>query len=396
MSRLTDLHRAARKAAARILGRGNASPTSPGLAPDRDYGYPFTWYEELRRTGTVHFVPQWDCWVIVGYDQVKRALAEPAVFSSRHPRMLQVDPVLIGNDAPGHTAIRRIMAHHFSAAALARRAALVERTAEDLLRPLVQGHDLDVVSGFATPLAWAVAREIIGFDAEALESFKEPTRRSQGSTDLLYDLMTGPLAAAAGRSGLYHDLRGAQGGSLDDDAARSLVKLVWIAGTVETERAVGSAVLLLLENPEVQARLGGDPGLVPRFVTEALRIRPPEHVVLRRTTAPVDIGGTTIPADASVHLCLAAANRDPAYFPDPAALRLDRPRAAHMAFGGGAHRCIGAALAHSQLTIAIRTLLQLAPRFQAVQPLADVCYAPSPPFQHIERLMIRGPGLLSK
>jgi cytochrome P450 len=112
-------------------------------------------------------------------------------------------------------------------------------------------------------------------------------------------------------------------------------------------------------------------------------------MVPRLTTAAAEIGGATIPPGAEVLLCLAAANRDPARFPEPAALRLGRSPAANLSFGGGAHRCIGAALARSQVSIALGELFRAAPEFRAAEPLAAVRYAPGAPFNQLERLVIR-------
>jgi len=334
----------------------------------------FAYYEQLRRGGPVHHLPEHDSWIVLGFDEVQRALADPARFSSHTPVLLELDPVLIGSDAPAHTAIRRIMARHFSPASVARRSELAARTAERLLRPLREGGEVDLVGGFANPLADTVAGELIGFDAAAIASFARPTLEAGGDTGVLYAGLAAPVAAAAERTSMYRDLRGEEGGGLDEASARSLIRLLWVAGTVETKRAVALAVLLLLEHEEVRARVQAEPPLLGPFVAEALRLRPPEHFVPRVAAGSVEIGGVVIPAGAPVNLCLAAANRDPARFPDPASLRLDRAPGAHLSFGGGAHRCIGAALARAQITIALRTLLQAAPGFRAVRPLSTIRY----------------------
>lgn len=375
----------------RMLRSGAARARRPRPAPQAaEAADAFAWYEQLRRAGPVHHLPEQRGWVVLGFDEVQRALADPARFSSRTPVLLQLDPVLIGNDAPAHTAIRRIMARQFSPASVARRSELAGHAAERLLRPLREGGEMDLVGGLANPLADAVAGELIGFDAPAIASFAKPTLEAGGNTEVLYAGLAAPIAAAAERTSMYRDLRGEEGGGLDEDSARSLIRLLWVAGTVETKRALALAVLLLLEHEEVRARIQADTRLLGPYVTEALRLRPPEHFVPRVAAETVEIGGVVIPAGAPVNLCLAAANRDPARFPDPASLRLDRAPGAHLSFGGGAHRCIGAALARAQITITLRTLLRVAPGFRAVKPLSTIRYTDHARVSQIAELFIAG------
>ena len=77
----------------------------------------------------------------------------------------------------------------------------------------------------------------------------------------------------------------------------------------------------------------------------------------RATTAPVELAGVSIPAGATVHVSMAAASRDPAVFPDPHTLRLDRERNPHLGFGHGPHHCLGAHLARVEIQEALRALI---------------------------------------
>ena len=77
----------------------------------------------------------------------------------------------------------------------------------------------------------------------------------------------------------------------------------------------------------------------------------------RFTTESVTLGGTDIPAGVPVLVALGAANRDPARFPSPDLLDLDRDAAAHLSFGHGIHRCVGAPVAKAEAEIALRAVL---------------------------------------
>lgn len=344
----------------------------------------FAMYDELRAEGSVHHLESVGRWLILGYDDVQRALGDAQRFSSDLAELRETDPVLLASDPPAHTAVRRTLSHLFSAEAVARRSELADRTAERLLQPLAAGRELDVVSDFARPLAAAVALDVAGLDAEASATLNELANVAGGNLEALYARMREPVEALAGRSPLYPELLRDR---LDEAAAHSLLRLLWIAGTTP-QHAIASAVLLLLEHDEVRRRVQGDPSLLGAFVDEALRLRPPAHVIPRLATEAVEIGGRTIPAGSLVQLSLAAANRDPARFEDPAALRLDRASNPHLSFGGGVHRCIGAPLGRALIITALRALFRVAPAFRAIQPLSTVRYVAGATLRELEQLVI--------
>jgi cytochrome P450 len=346
---------------------------------------PFAAYETLRRDGSVHYLPRHQAWFLLGYDDVQYALLHPQQFSSRTRALRNVDPHLAGNDPPEHTAVRRLMARHFSPEANARRTDLVRTEAERLLQPLRAGRELDAVRDFGDPLGDILGGDLAGFPAADVEAFVEPTLASEGNTGKFFEQLKTLLDDAIPRSRIYADLRG---DGFDDDTARSLIRQLWHAATVEVKRAVPMSILLLLRHAEARARVSAEPQLLPAFADESIRLWPPEHFVPRTTTADVQIDGRTIPAGALVQLSLAAANRDPARFAEPEALRLDRMPNPHLSFGAGAHRCIGAALARAHIAAAIGALLAVAPHFRAIQPLATLRFARGAPYKQLQELVI--------
>jgi unspecific monooxygenase len=97
-------------------------------------------------------------------------------------------------------------------------------------------------------------------------------------------------------------------------------------------------------------------------VEELLRLDGPVQMAERITLEPVDVAGHPLPAGHIVVLLLAAANRDPEVFPKPQRMRLERAPNPHLAFGSGAHFCIGAPLARLELRVAMRALARQLPR----------------------------------
>lgn len=368
-----DEQQAWRKASTSVARLRIAAPSQPAD--------PFRHYEELQRVGPVHYLPDRGYWLFVGYDEVQRALNDPQRFSSDMPDLHRVDRVLLGSDPPAHDRVRRIVSRYFSAEAVARRTELAEQTAVRLLQPLASGGELDVVHDFAQPLAGTVAADLVGLEPAVL---REQMLAAGGDLETLYDRMQEPLGEHAGRSPRYEELLR---DGFDDAAARSLLRLLWIAGTTP-QHSIAPAVFLLLQHDHVRRRVQADPSLLGAFVDEALRLHPPANSLPRLVTADVNAGGTIIPAGAVVRLSLAAANRDPARFDDPAALRLDRVANPHLSFGGGVHRCVGAPLGRGLLIAALRTLFRVAPRFRAVQPLGTVRYSTGTTLREIEQLVI--------
>jgi cytochrome P450 len=148
-------------------------------------------------------------------------------------------------------------------------------------------------------------------------------------------------------------------GRLNDDELVSFAVTVLGAGTETTTNLIGVGTLALLENPSQLARLRSDPALIHSAVEELLRFEPPVQLAfIRVAMEDTAIGGEEIIENELVFGLIGAANHDPAVFPDPQELRIDRPLdTPHIAFGQGPHYCMGAALARAEGEIALRTLL---------------------------------------
>lgn len=337
--------------------------SAPEVAAD-----PFPYYRELRRGGPVHFLPRQGFWLVIDYEGVQRALAQPQVFSSRAPEWMLVDRILLGADPPEHTAARQAVAGLFSAKALEEATAFAERAAERLLRPLCAGAGLDVLRGFGAPLSEEVAAHLIGFDDDALAALRA-AQTAAADPGQWFAALDEVCAVAAPRTHAYSRILNDGKGALGEEEARKLIRFLWIAGTTTTRRVIATSVMMLLLHASLRPQVESDPALLSAFVQESLRLHPPEHSIARVTTAAVELSGVKLPAGAAVKLCLAAANRDPAQFADPHAFLPGRSPNRHLSFGSGVHRCVGASLARLEAAAALRVLLRLAPHFRAATPL---------------------------
>ncbi|WP_438823350.1 cytochrome P450 [Nocardia cyriacigeorgica] len=136
-----------------------------------------------------------------------------------------------------------------------------------------------------------------------------------------------------------------------------LVQLVG-AGGESTAGLIANAARILAEHPGIQDRLRADTAAIPAFLEEVARVESPFRGHHRHITRETTLGGVTLPTGGHLLLMWGAANRDPGTFTDPDIVDVDRSGRTTLAFGKGAHFCIGAALARMEALAAITTLLE--------------------------------------
>jgi pimeloyl-[acyl-carrier protein] synthase len=160
------------------------------------------------------------------------------------------------------------------------------------------------------------------------------------------------------------DLAEHQGDQLTEEELFANANLMLIAGHETTTGLIGNGMLALLKDPDQLQKLQVSPGLLPNAIEELLRRDGPVQFTNRVAREDVTIGGKTIRKGELVFLFLAAANRDPAHFPDPARLDITRTDHKHVELGQGHHFCMGAPLARLEAQIAFSTLLRRLPNLR--------------------------------
>jgi hypothetical protein len=178
-------------------------------------------------------------------------------------------------------------------------------------------------------------------------------RRGTLTDDLLSDMMRAEVG----------------GDRLTHDELLTLSAALLMAGTDTTRNQLAAAVQVFCDNPDQWALLAEHPEVAPKAVEEAMRFSPVIFTTMRTAVEDVELAGITIPAGTLVIANTAAANRDPAVYPDPDRFDITREGApAMLTFGGGIHYCLGAHLARIELAEALTTMARCMPNIPAHRP----------------------------
>ena len=325
---------------------------------------PYPWYERLRAEGDVVYLAKHDFWIVLGDEAARHVFAKPQILSSSPYTF--VDTAMLSVDPPLHGPVRRIVGRFFNGETLRR----LEAQSGEFAATLPEG-ETEIVSQFARPLSRAIAASLLGFDEATLTEIAAAEDAAAASNDP-FPLILAAIDAAAPRAGITARLLADGGEVITADDARSLVRLLWLASTATTERTISQCVLLLAEAPALHRRLHEKPELIPAFVEEVLRLRPPENLIQRRSTAACSVGGAEIPAGAAVQICLPAANRDPARYQAPDDLQLDRNGVAALSFGSGIHQCVGGPMTRRVVNAAMRAFIARSDRVRPLRLLGEV------------------------
>ncbi|MBV9774687.1 MAG: cytochrome P450 [Gemmatimonadetes bacterium] len=390
----------------RLLARPGAPPPHaevvdllhPGVIHD-----PYPYYAALRERGPVHFLPERELWLVVGYEEVSRAFKDPTHFSSVRPQV-RFDPILNEADPPDQTRVRRAIAPYFTAAAVEALEGHARACAAELLAANAGRAEVDMVGDFATPYVERVVGGFLGLTREECEALRarlarHPEEAQEARFQDLHEWAQEQVARAAEappHSMAGRLFRAGDGTAHTPEEATGLLKLFWVAGITTTVRLVAAAVLQLLRDPELRRAVQADPAWVPALVEEAARMDPPEFLIWRVARPGAEVAGVAIPPGAEVRLCVGAANRDPARFPDPDRLVLERAPNPHLTFGSGPHVCPGARLARLQVRVALEELLAAWPGFHEARPLSTLTYAPSPNYRALNELFVSPGGTAAR
>lgn len=289
-----------------------------------------------------------------------------------------------GNDHRDHRNLTQSWFNSRFLESLRDRMALLAREYVDKLEAL--GGQCDFVEQIAVPYPLIMITSILGLpDSDApqvlrltqeLFGAQDPDRQRSGQygQDVAMEFfayLSGVVAQR--RQKPNEDLMSVvanatlHGEPISDMDTLSYGMLLAAAGHDTTSSSVGVGMLELARNPAEFAKLKADPDLIPQAVQEIFRWATPVRHFMRTATVDTELGGQKIVAGESVCLMYLAGNRDDQAFDDPDVFRVDRAPNRHVAFGYGAHHCLGRILAEMEVEALFR---EIAARVDSIE-LAD-------------------------
>jgi len=382
-------------------------------ALDRDfYENPYPVFHALRRHAPVHRMAN-GAWFLTRHADLDAAYHDPILFSSDKTvdfKKTMGDTSLyehhttslVFNNPPGHTRVRKRLAPAFTPRALRTLESRVEEVVAASLDEVAEMGSFDLLHDFAMKLPieligdmlgvpradrhllspWAVA--ILG----GLEADLTPAQRDEAAKAvddfkdylrwLIAERTKNPLSGEDGE--VLSKLVGpdADGETLTELELLHNCIFLLNAGHETTANTVTNGIDALLRFPEQLDRLRKDPDLIVSAIEELLRFESSVQLNNRKLTADADFGGVAMKKDDYVWLCIGAANRDPAEFPDPDRIDIGRERNKHLAFGSGIHACAGMSLGRMEARIALNEFIQ---RFATIEPTGTAEHHPRARFR---------------
>ena len=339
-----------------------------------------------------------DMYAVLSHDAVSRVLRDGKTFSSQvyaKSMGIVMGHTILEMDEPEHSRYRGLIQQAFTKKALA-------HWERELVRPIVnrcidrfadRGH-ADLVRELTFPFPVSVITGMLGLPEEALPQFHvwaielisiamDPARGIAASQKLA-EFFT-PLIQQRReqpRDDLISVLASAEleGTRLSDDEIIAFLRLLLPAGAETTYRSSSNLLCGLLTHPDQLEALREDRELIPQAIEEGLRWEPPLIGIIREATCDVEMDGVKIPAGSAISVNMGAANRDESRYPRADDFDIQRKPRQHMAFGFGAHRCLGMHLARMETTVALERVLDRLPNLR-LDPAAGEVYVTGATFR---------------
>ncbi len=388
-------------------------------------GYPWEDWDLLRREAPVYWYERDDVepfWAITRHEDILAVSRRPDVFINGGPRLRlslrgetellrggldafgetrgwdpAEPPDFVFMDDPRHRNFRLPSSRSFTPGRMRGLAGHFDELAQQFTAEFVDALDTqsrdgghcDFVTELAAKLPIAAIGEMMGLPpADWKKIFKWtnaivgevlPEDRVQGESEAdaalrgmnefrqyLENRVHERREAGCDRADLFDTIVGGQveGKPMNDQQLIGYLLLIIAAGNETTRNATSGGVIALIEHPEQRDLLCARPELLDSAIEEILRWTSPVIQFLRTATADFELRGTTIRAGDTIGVWYPSANRDERVFDDPYRFDITRQPNPHLAFGHGAHFCLGANLARAELRAALRALLPVLPRLE--------------------------------
>jgi cytochrome P450 len=362
---------------------------------DAFFDDPYDTYRWMRDEAPVYYSDRWDFHALTRNADVVAAHRDWEVFSSAYGVTLDALSMrhrfddmnmLILLDPPEHERLRKLVRQVFTKAAIANLEPLVTDVVTSHVQALADRTQFDLVADFAALFPVEIISSMLGVPPGERQQIRlwtdgflhrEPNNpfatesgvaASMAMNDYFLqlaqekrrrpdDLIISRLVTTT-----YEDETGVTHRLTDEDIGTFAVLLA-AAGSETVTKLMGNGVMAFHHNPDQWEMVLADPGLIPGAIEEMLRLNPPSQYQGRFTTRDVDLEGGRIPAGSPTLLVTGAATRDPRAYDQPDMFDIKRGGATTLAFGYGAHSCLGSWLARLETRVALQQLREHWPRF---------------------------------
>lgn len=360
---------------------------------------PFAAYQAVREAGPVFVDPATGWFFVTDYNLVRSLTADTTNLSNftgilmckqKSQAQDELDaiysqegfmpmPLLVVGDPPEHRFHRSFVEKAFTAARVKKLEGYLEQVVEEIIEKCIDSSEIEFKSAVAGIVPQIVISDLLGMPRADLPKLKRWTdaviaNQDQSNSEerqlelahiicelhryavsKVEEFRTNPAEC------LLSDFANTKvdGRELTAREIAALCEQVMAGGNDSSANAIANAMIRLIDEPSFQSQLRDSPELIPKFVEEVLRLESPVQGLFREPKHDMEIAGVKIPQGSVVVLKWAAANRDPAQYPNPDAIDLQRPNLLrHMTFGHGAHVCVGNQLARGEIRIVIAKLLR--------------------------------------
>lgn len=352
---------------------------------------PYVIYKRLRDEAPCYWNDELQFWALSRFDDVQEGFRDTELYSSAGGIALESRrPIGQSNgfdqfiefDPPEHTVLRKLVSRVFTIRTVARMEDEIRAIFTRHLDKVIEAGQAEVVNDLTSPYPMDVIAAVLGVPQEFREGLRRdsdkimirndgvleiPPAAAEGMLGLVsYFMEDLPKRKAGEGSGLINDLVGFEvdGRSLTDEELLGFCVLFIIAGHETTTKMVANVMEILSRHADQRAEVAADLELVPDVIEEVLRFHNSTQYMHRTVTRDHEMHGQQMKAGDSVLMLIGAANHDEREFgPTAEEFDIHRKTDRHLAFGYGAHFCLGAALARMEGKVAVEEIFRRIPDF---------------------------------
>lgn len=355
---------------------------------------PYPFYARLRAEAPVcpTILLRQPTWLVTRYTDVFAVLKDERFVKDWYPRTRWVHRFagaitrhMLNQDGPDHTRLRTLVHKAFTPHLIEQLRSRVQRVCDELLEEFEARGHRELMGGYALPLPLTVIAELLGIPSGIRNRLHGLSRSTFSASNMLGVLRSMPdqrllisrirKLVAERRRDPRDDLITAlvqaeeAGDKLSEPELVATIALLLVAGYETTVNLIGSGALTFIQHPEQRMLLEQNPALAPSAVEEMLRYTSPLDMASQRfAREDLTIDSVKISQGDLVVAVLGSANHDETQFVEPESFDIARQPNKHVAFGQGAHFCLGAPLARLEVQIALTTLFRRFPDLRLAQP----------------------------